>query len=442
MRPAKPSAAAAVGRVSNLASGPRIYNLFPLLVGTVSAWRAELPRIAAMNFDWVYVNPFHETGVSGSLYAIKDPFRLDPRFRDAEWRATTTAQIRALRRGRGLHGLKVMTDLVINHTARTRGSSAGAARRLRSATRAGGIRQPLRGRSRRSLDRTVWGDLAELTTTARMPRRFLIGYWDDYVAQPTGARRQRLSLRRRLQGAGRRLAPSDRRRQGARPRLRSSPPRRSAAPSRNARRRPAPASTTCSTASPGGTCKRPGRWSITRRCARSRPRSPSPRTTTCRASRAEARRNDPSALAAHLKARYALAAFFSSGVMMPIGYEWGYRRKLHVVETTPRPRGDRRRHLRLRRRREPLPGPSSGRECRRRAVAALGAGRALSRAAALRCRPPGGGAKRDAELANLTQAPVDDRSRPAPARTGGCLGPFLERTPGVRPPACDFGPSP
>src|SRR5215213_9783607 len=69
MRPAKPSAAAAVGRVSNLASGPRIYNLFPLLVGTISAWRAELPRIAAMNFDWVYGNPFHETGRSGSLYA-------------------------------------------------------------------------------------------------------------------------------------------------------------------------------------------------------------------------------------------------------------------------------------------------------------------------------------------------------------------------------------
>ena len=28
------------------AEGPRIYNLFPLLVGRVSAWTAELPRIA------------------------------------------------------------------------------------------------------------------------------------------------------------------------------------------------------------------------------------------------------------------------------------------------------------------------------------------------------------------------------------------------------------
>jgi starch synthase (maltosyl-transferring) len=99
MRPAKPSAAAAVGRVSNLASGPRIYNLFPLLVGTISAWRAELPRIAAMNFDWVYVNPFHETGGSGSLYAIRDPF---PSIRGSAtpMRATTTARSAPSRRTR------------------------------------------------------------------------------------------------------------------------------------------------------------------------------------------------------------------------------------------------------------------------------------------------------------------------------------------------------
>ena len=54
-------------------NGPRIYNLFPLLVGTVSAWRAELPRIAGLGFDWVNLNPFHETGGSKSLYAVKDP---------------------------------------------------------------------------------------------------------------------------------------------------------------------------------------------------------------------------------------------------------------------------------------------------------------------------------------------------------------------------------
>src|SRR3954467_16006187 len=83
MRSEKAVAARPVGRLEPRAVGPRIYNLFPLLVGTVSAWRAELPRIAALGFDWVYLNPFHETGGSKSLYAVKEPYSLDGRFRDA-----------------------------------------------------------------------------------------------------------------------------------------------------------------------------------------------------------------------------------------------------------------------------------------------------------------------------------------------------------------------
>ena len=80
----RPIAAASRSRedAKGAVSGPRIYNLFPLLVGTVAAWRAELPRIAGMHFDWVYLNPFHETGGSRSLYAVKNPHRLDDRFRE------------------------------------------------------------------------------------------------------------------------------------------------------------------------------------------------------------------------------------------------------------------------------------------------------------------------------------------------------------------------
>ena len=33
--------------------------------------------------------------------------------------------------------------------------------------------------------------------------------------------------------------------------------------------------------------------------------------------------------------RYAFAATFSAGVMMPIGYEFGFQKRLHVVETCP-----------------------------------------------------------------------------------------------------------
>ena len=38
---------------------------------------------------------------------------------------------------------------------------------------------------------------------------------------------------------------------------------------------------------------------------------------------------------AGLKQRYLFAALFSAGVMMPIGFEFGFRKPLHVVNTTP-----------------------------------------------------------------------------------------------------------
>ena len=50
--------------------GPRIYNLFPLLVGSVQDWSGHLARIAGMQFEWVFLNPIHYPGFSGSLYAL------------------------------------------------------------------------------------------------------------------------------------------------------------------------------------------------------------------------------------------------------------------------------------------------------------------------------------------------------------------------------------
>ena len=161
--------------------GPRIYNLFPLLVGKVSAWRAELPRIAQLGFDWVYVNPFHETGGSGSLYAIKDPFRLDPRFRD-ERQGSDDDQIRAFAEDAASHGLKVMADLVINHTA----NDANLVRERPDLYGRDESGRPLAPSAVDPDDpsiRTVWGDLAELDYHAESARDFLLRYWDGYVAR-------------------------------------------------------------------------------------------------------------------------------------------------------------------------------------------------------------------------------------------------------------------
>src|SRR3954447_20906088 len=180
MRSEKAVAARPVGRVEPRAVGPRIYNLFPLLVGTVQAWGAELPRIAALGFDWIYLNPFHETGGSKSLYAVKDPYGLDERFRDAGG-GTDDEHIQALVEDAEGRGLKVMTDLVINHPA---DNAPLALERpdlyVRDAE--GNIAHPAAVDPDDPTIRTVWGDLAELNYQDENARRFLIPYWDAYVA--------------------------------------------------------------------------------------------------------------------------------------------------------------------------------------------------------------------------------------------------------------------
>ncbi len=95
---------------------PIIYNLFPLLAGPLPEWPKYLPHIAGMHFDWIYLNPIHYPGFSGSLYAVKDYYRLHPLLiqgvEDDPFGALTAFCQQARDRG-----LAVMLDLVLNHTA-------------------------------------------------------------------------------------------------------------------------------------------------------------------------------------------------------------------------------------------------------------------------------------------------------------------------------------
>ena len=99
-----------------MSKGPRIYNLFPLLCGSVKQWEDHLPRIAAMGFNWVYLNPFHFPGFSGSLYAVKDYYRIHDLMWDGEH--SLEDLLKAFCWKAGEHGLSVIMDLVVNHTSR------------------------------------------------------------------------------------------------------------------------------------------------------------------------------------------------------------------------------------------------------------------------------------------------------------------------------------
>jgi starch synthase (maltosyl-transferring) len=95
----------------------RIYNLFPRLAGPFSAWRPHLERAADLGFNWIFVNPIQQPGRSQSLYSIKDYFKINPIFLDPNTAKSPEDQIReTLAWAEGL-GLRVMQDLVINHCA-------------------------------------------------------------------------------------------------------------------------------------------------------------------------------------------------------------------------------------------------------------------------------------------------------------------------------------
>jgi len=160
------------------AAGPRIYNLFPLLAGPVPAWAGHLDRITGMGFDWVFVNPFHYPGFSGSLYAVKDYYRLHPLLGDAD--ARPGKLLKDFTRAAGRQGAAVMMDLVINHTAKD-AVLVDEHPEWYKRDADGELRSP------RAVDPvdprkfTVWGDLAEIDYDNPNVRPAQIEYWVELV---------------------------------------------------------------------------------------------------------------------------------------------------------------------------------------------------------------------------------------------------------------------
>lgn len=70
-----------------------------------------------MRFNWIFVNPIQKPGRSGSLYSVADPYAFNPLLVDPKSEKKPEEQVRdmiARAEGEGVH---MMTDLVVNHCA-------------------------------------------------------------------------------------------------------------------------------------------------------------------------------------------------------------------------------------------------------------------------------------------------------------------------------------
>jgi starch synthase (maltosyl-transferring) len=311
-----------------------------LLVGPVERWTEQLPRIAGMAFDWVYVNPFHETGYSGSLYAVKDYYRLNPRFRGSA--SDDDAAIAGFVDAARAHGLRVMMDLVVNHTARDAGLVEQHPEWYRRDA-SGAIRSPSATDPADPSNETVWTDLAELNYDERPARDAMVDYFAGVVRHYAGlgiagfrcdaAYKVPAAVWAVLRRAAREVEPEA-----------VFAAENLGAPIEAVRALRPAGFDYLFNSSKWWDFHSP--W-LLEQYEEFRQIAPSiafpeshdtPRLATELGERTDAE------VEAEYRFRYLFAAFFSAGVMLPIGYEYGFRRALDVVMTSPedweRPRFD------------------------------------------------------------------------------------------------------
>jgi starch synthase (maltosyl-transferring) len=175
---------------SDSGTAPHLYDLFPRLAGTMDAWPAHAARAAAMGFDWLYLNPVHYPGFSGSCYAVKDFYRVDPlllpaghpdkHYDDALRGDGGLAALGAALSAVRAQGLRPVMDLVLNHTARD--SRLVQQHPEWYARDAGGeILSPSAIDPADARRVTVWGDLAEIDNAASPAREELWAFWEGIV---------------------------------------------------------------------------------------------------------------------------------------------------------------------------------------------------------------------------------------------------------------------
>jgi len=159
---------------------PIIYNLFPRLAGIMPSWREHIERAVSMGFNWLFINPVLYPGFSGSLYAVKDYYRINPDFLPPGAEGDGLPVLEQLLRTCNDMGISPIMDLVINHTAMDNPLTQTHPNwYVRDDN--GKIISPFARDPDDPEKITVWGDLAEIDNENSSDKQNLWNYWTDLV---------------------------------------------------------------------------------------------------------------------------------------------------------------------------------------------------------------------------------------------------------------------
>ena len=306
---------------------PLIYNLFPRLVGTIDQWTEHLSRAASMGFNWLYVNPISCPGRSGSLYSIYDYYRLNPDFLPAESLQGTLSDIQPVIRSLGAYGMHPMMDLVVNHTAidspLVQNHPAWYVR-----NHEGHIQHPSATDPVDPTKKTVWRDLAEIDNHASPDRKELWNYWAKLIEaylevgfegfRCDAAYKVPVELWQFLIDRTRRLNPD----------IVFWAENLGCTTEQTRELQSAGFQFFCNSSK---WWNFHDAWCLDQHHAfETMPSISFPETHDTERLAQESGENE-----AIQRQRYAFASVFSTGVMMPTGYEFGFKKRLHVVKTRP-----------------------------------------------------------------------------------------------------------
>jgi starch synthase (maltosyl-transferring) len=157
--------------------GIRLYNMFPKLVGNMSQWLEQVPRIKEMGFNAIWVNPFHYAGFSGSMYSPKNYYRFADCFIDGESKLAPIEQLKAFIKACHKADIKFIMDLVINHTA----IDSDLLEEHPNWFKYDKDSKVVKPGAMHDGEFVVWGDLAEVNNENSPDREALWDYWLDMI---------------------------------------------------------------------------------------------------------------------------------------------------------------------------------------------------------------------------------------------------------------------
>jgi starch synthase (maltosyl-transferring) len=307
-------------------SGPIVYNLFPKLAGQMKGWVPHIRRAKDMGFDTVYVNPVHYPGFSGSIYAPKDYYAYDPIIVEPD--VPGHDQLHAVIDETRRLGMRFMMDLVINHTSIDCPLITEHPTWFKRKAD-GTVENPTAIDPADARKVTVWGDLAEVDNEGSPDRAELWDYWKKLVGfyMEMGVADFRCDAAYKVPDAlWKELIESARVKD---------PGARFFAETlgctlEDVQKIAAAGFDYIFNSIKWWDLREPWlleQYEATRKLA---PSIAFPESHDTPRLAEELKGNE-----AALRMRYALAAFFSTGVMTVMGYEYGYRKALDVVKTTP-----------------------------------------------------------------------------------------------------------